>query len=44
MIIICTEHVFEAAQTGYPEIGLQMETVVENETGNSTAKAEQNAV
>jgi hypothetical protein len=44
MIIICTEHFFEAAQMGYPETGLQMETVVEHETGNSTAEAEQNAV
>jgi hypothetical protein len=39
MIIICVEHFFEAAQTGYPETGVQMGTVVEHETGNSTAKA-----
>jgi hypothetical protein len=44
MIIISAEHFFEAAQTGYPGTGLQMGTVVEHETGNSTAKAEQNAV
>jgi hypothetical protein len=44
MIIICAEHFLEAAQTGYPETGLQMGTVAEHETGNSTAKAEQNAI
>jgi cytidine deaminase len=38
MIIICSEHFFEAAQTGI------LGTVIEHETGNSTAKAEQNAV
>ena len=43
MIIICAEHFFEAAQTGYPETGLQMGTVVEHETGNG-AKSEQNTV
>jgi hypothetical protein len=44
MIIICAEDFFEAAQTGHPETGLQMGTVVEHKTGNSTTKAEQNAV
>jgi hypothetical protein len=35
---------FRGCTMGYPETGLQMGTVVEHETGNSTAKAEQNAV
>jgi hypothetical protein len=44
MIFICAKYFFEAAQMGYCEIGLQMGTVVEHETANSTAKAQQNAV